>query len=146
MSHEGRGIARVNGKTVFVFGALAGETVRIQVLKTTRKFDQATTLEVIEPSAKRIIPRCEAFQVCGGCSLQHLGSEDQLALKQQALLDMMDHAEIDIGNLLPPLRATAWGYRKKARLGVKHVQKKGRVLVGFRSPAAGTWAQARDVV
>jgi 23S rRNA (uracil1939-C5)-methyltransferase len=132
MSHEGRGIARVNGKTVFVFGALAGETVRIPVLKTTRKFDQATTLEVIEPSAKRIIPRCEAFQVCGGCSLQHLGSEDQLALKQQALLDMMDHAEIDIGNLLPPLRATAWGYRKKARLGVKHVQKKGRVLVGFR--------------
>jgi len=67
MSHEGRGIARVNGKTVFVFGALAGETVRIQVLKTTRKFDQATTLEVIEPSAKRIVPRCEAFQVCGGC-------------------------------------------------------------------------------
>jgi len=68
MSHEGRGIARVNGKTVFVFGALAGETVRIQVLKTTRKFDQATTLEVIEPSAKRIVPRCEAFQVCGGCT------------------------------------------------------------------------------
>jgi 23S rRNA (uracil1939-C5)-methyltransferase len=132
MSHEGRGIARVNGKTVFVFGALAGETVRIQVLKSTRKFDQATTLEVIEPSAKRITPHCEAFQLCGGCSLQHLGSEDQVALKQQALLDMMGHAEIDIGDLLPPLRATAWGYRKKARLGVKYVEKKGRVLVGFR--------------
>ena len=132
MSHEGRGIARVNGKTVFVFGALAGETVRIQVLKTTRKFDQATTLEVIEPSTKRITPGCEAFQLCGGCSLQHVGSEDQVALKQQVLLDMMAHAEINIGDLLPPLRATAWGYRKKARLGVKYVQKKGRVLVGFR--------------
>jgi 23S rRNA (uracil1939-C5)-methyltransferase len=132
MSHEGRGIARVNGKTVFVFGALAGETVRIQVLKSTRNFDQATTLEVIEPSVKRITPRCEAFQLCGGCSLQHLDSEDQVALKQQALLDMMGHAGIKTGELLPPLQATAWGYRKKARLGVKYVEKKGRVLVGFR--------------
>jgi 23S rRNA (uracil1939-C5)-methyltransferase len=132
MSHEGRGIARVNGKTVFVFGALTGETVRIQILKSTRNFDQATTLEVIEPSAQRITPRCEAFQVCGGCSLQHLGSEDQVALKQQTLLDMMAHAGVHIGDLLPPLRASAWGYRKKARLGVKYVAKKGRVLVGFR--------------
>jgi 23S rRNA (uracil1939-C5)-methyltransferase len=132
MSHEGRGIARVNGKTVFVFGALIGETVLIQVLKSTRNFDQATTLEVIEPSTQRITPRCEAFQVCGGCSLQHLGSEDQVALKQQMLLDMMTHAEVQIRDLLPPLRATAWGYRKKARLGVKYVEKKGRVLVGFR--------------
>jgi len=132
MSHEGRGIARVNGKTVFVFGALSGETVLIQVLKSTRNFDQATTLEVIEPSAQRVTPRCEAFQVCGGCSLQHLASEDQVALKQQVLLDMMAHAGIQIGDLLPPLRASAWGYRKKARLGVKYVAKKGRVLVGFR--------------
>ncbi len=132
MSHEGRGIARINGKTVFVFGALAGETVRIQILRSTRKFDQATTLEVIEPSAMRIDPRCEAFQLCGGCSLQHLSGDDQLALKQQILLDMMKHAEIDIGDLLPPLRATGWGYRQKARLGVKYVEKKGRVLVGFR--------------
>ena len=132
MSHEGRGIARVNGKTVFVFGALAGETVRIQVLKSTRNFDQATTLEVIEPSVKRITPRCEAFQLCGGCSLQYLDSEDQVALKQQALLDMMGHAGIKTGELLSPLQATAWGYRKKARLGVKYVEKKGRVLVGFR--------------
>jgi 23S rRNA (uracil1939-C5)-methyltransferase len=132
MSHEGRGIARVNGKTVFVFGSLTGETVLIQVLKSTRNFDQATTLEVIEPSAQRITPRCEAFQVCGGCSLQHLASEDQVALKQQMLLDMMAHAGIQIGDLLPPLCASAWGYRKKARLGVKYVEKKGRVLVGFR--------------
>jgi 23S rRNA (uracil1939-C5)-methyltransferase len=132
MSHEGRGIARVNGKTVFVFGALAGETVRIQVLKRTRNFDQATTLEVIAPSAQRITARCEAFQLCGGCSLQHLGSEDQVVLKQQTLLDMMAHAGIETENLLPPLCAEEWGYRKKARLGVKYVAKKGRVLVGFR--------------
>jgi len=132
MSHEGRGIARVNGKTVFVFGALAGETVRIQVTRSTRNFDQASTLEVIEPCAQRIPARCEAFQLCGGCSLQHLASEDQLVLKQQTLLDMMAHAGVETGDILPPLCATAWGYRKKARLGVKFVEKKGRVLVGFR--------------
>lgn len=132
MSHEGRGIARVNGKTVFVFGALQGERVLIQIQRSGRKFDQATTLEVIEASPQRIEPACAAFRICGGCSLQHLDNEDQLALKQQSLLDMMAHAQLDYGELIPALRATAWGYRKKARLGVKYVSKKGRVLVGFR--------------
>ncbi|MDH3634404.1 MAG: 23S rRNA (uracil(1939)-C(5))-methyltransferase RlmD [Gammaproteobacteria bacterium] len=132
MSHEGRGIAHVNGKTVFVFGALEGETVQIQVLKRTRSYDQATVLEVIEASPQRIEPRCEAFQVCGGCSLQHLATDDQVALKQQALLDMMTHAGIEYDEVLPTLRAVDWGYRKKARLGVKYVTNKGRVLVGFR--------------
>ncbi len=132
MSHEGRGIAHVNGKTVFVFGALKDETVRIQVLKTNRNFDQATTIEVIEPSPQRISPRCEAFQVCGGCSLQHLHNDDQVVMKQQNLLEMMSHAGLVPEQVLPPLRADAWGYRRKARLGVKHVSKKGRVLVGFR--------------
>ena len=132
MSHEGRGIAHVNGKTVFVFGALAGESVRIQVLRSNRNFDQATTLEVLEASPDRISPRCEAFQVCGGCSLQHLANDDQVELKQRALLEMMTHAGVEYGEVLPPLRAGEWGYRKKARLGVKYVKNKGRVLVGFR--------------
>jgi 23S rRNA (uracil1939-C5)-methyltransferase len=132
MSHEGRGIAHVDGKTVFVFGGLEGERLRIQIQQRKRNFDQATTLEVIEPAAARITPRCEAFQVCGGCSLQHLGNDDQVALKQQALLDMMTHAGLKAAEILPPLRGEAWGYRKKARLGVKYVAKKGRVLVGFR--------------
>jgi 23S rRNA (uracil1939-C5)-methyltransferase len=132
MSHEGRGIAHIDGKTVFVFGALVGETVLIQVMKSTRNFDQATTLEVIEASPQRITPRCDAFQVCGGCSLQHLDNDDQVSLKQAALLEMMAHAGLEPQQLLAPLRAGAWGYRNKARLGVKHVAKKGRVLVGFR--------------
>lgn len=132
MSHEGRGIAHVNGKTVFVFGALQGETVLMQVLKSNRKFDQATTLEVLEASPQRITPRCAAFQVCGGCSLQHLDNDDQVEMKQDSLLQMMEHAGLQPAELLAPLRAGAWGYRRKARLGVKYVAKKGRVLVGFR--------------
>ncbi len=132
LSHEGRGITHINGKTVFVFGALPGERVLLQVQKIRRKFDEASTLEVLEPSPQRIQPKCAAFSVCGGCSLQHLSGDDQLELKQQSLIDMMEHAGVKAAELVAPLRATAWGYRRKARLGVKYVPKKGRVLVGFR--------------
>jgi 23S rRNA (uracil1939-C5)-methyltransferase len=132
MSHEGRGIAHINGKTVFVFGALEGEEVRIQIKKTNRNFDQAVTLDVIQASALRVQPKCGAFDVCGGCSLQHMDNDDQVAFKQQSLLEMMEHAGIDVGEVIPALRSGAWGYRRKARLGVRYVRKKGRVLVGFR--------------
>ena len=132
MSHEGRGIAHIDGKTVFVFGALKGEEVRIQIRKTRGNYDEAITLDVIRPSQLRIKPKCEAFGVCGGCSLQYIDSDEQLAFKQQSLVEMMRHAGIEIGQVIPPLRSHAWGYRRKARLGVKFVHKKGRVLVGFR--------------
>ena len=132
MSHEGRGIAHINGKTVFVFGALTGEEVKIQIRKSNRKYDEAITLEVIKASESRIKPKCAAFEVCGGCSLQHLSSDDQVALKQQSLVDTMQHAGVTIGEVIPALRSHPWGYRKKARLGVKFVRKKDRLLIGFR--------------
>lgn len=132
MSHEGRGIANINGKTVFIFGALKGELVRIKIHKTSRKFDQATTLEVLETSPERIDAKCEAFERCGGCSLQHISGDKQVDFKQTTLLDMMQHAGVRIGEKMKPLRAGSWGYRRKARLGVKYVRKKERVLVGFR--------------
>jgi 23S rRNA (uracil1939-C5)-methyltransferase len=132
MSHEGRGIAHINGKTVFVFGALIGEEVKIQIRKSNRKYDEAITLEVIQAAEARIEPKCAAFEVCGGCSLQHMSSDDQVAFKQQSLIDTMQHAGVTIGNVMPALRSHPWGYRKKARLGVKFVRKKERLLVGFR--------------
>ncbi len=132
LSHEGRGITHINGKTVFVFGALPGERVQLQIQKIRRKFDEAVTLDVLEPSASRIAARCEAFSVCGGCSMQHLSSDDQVALKQDTLLEMMQHAGVQPAEVVVPLRSAVWGYRRKARLGVKYVPKKGRVLVGFR--------------
>lgn len=132
MSHEGRGIAHINGKTVFVFGALAGEEVKIQIRKSNRKYDEAVTLEVIKASELRIMPKCAAFAVCGGCSLQHMSNDDQVQFKQQSLLDSMQHAGVQVGAVLPALRSKPWGYRKKARLGVKFVLKKDRLLVGFR--------------
>ncbi len=132
MSHEGRGITNINGKTVFVFGALQNELVKIQVEKTSRKFDQATTLEVLEAAPERIEAKCEAFERCGGCSLQHLSNRSQIEFKQKTLLDMMQHAGVKAKRIIEPLRANSWGYRRKARLGVKFVRKKDRVLVGFR--------------
>ena len=132
MSHEGRGIANINGKTVFVFGALKGERVKAQINKVSRNFDEAYTLEVLEASPQRVDAKCDAFERCGGCSLQHLDNDDQIEFKQNSLLEMMQHAGIKPGQIIPPLRSKPWGYRRKARLGVKYVRKKGRVLVGFR--------------
>ncbi len=132
LSHEGRGIARVDGKTVFVFGALPGERVRIQIRRRARQFDEAEVVDLLEASPERVTPRCPVFGVCGGCGLQHVDGDRQVAIKQQSLLAQMAHAGVDVGEILPPLRAAAWGYRDKARLGVKYVAGKGRVLVGFR--------------
>ncbi len=132
LSHEGRGIAHHNGKVVFVFAALPGERVRVQVNKSTKKFLEASVVEVIEPSPQRIEPHCPHFSVCGGCSMQHISTAYQIELKQQAILGMMEHAQIEIGEVMPPLTAEAWGYRRKARLGVKYVHKKQRLLIGFR--------------
>ena len=101
LSHEGRGIARVAGKTVFVFGALPGERVRIQVRRRARQYDEADTLEILEASPQRVVPRCPAFGVCGGCSLQHLDSDRQVAIKQQSLLAQMAHAGVEVGEVLP---------------------------------------------
>lgn len=133
VTHDGRGIAEVAGKKVFVGGALRGEQVSFIRRKTRRNFDEAELLEVHEASADRISARCAAFGHCGGCVLQHITDEQQRAIKFQTLQDNLQR----IGNVVPtrwlePLVAPAWNYRRRARLAVKHVPGKGRVLVGFR--------------
>jgi 23S rRNA (uracil1939-C5)-methyltransferase len=135
LSHDGRGVARDgSGKTVFVHGALPGEVVMARVTSSRKNHSEGDTLEVIEASPDRVPPRCAHFGVCGGCSLQHLRSDAQVAAKQQALLDAFSHiGKVQPGRLLDPLvNDKPWGYRRKARLGVKYVAKKGKVLVGFR--------------
>ena len=133
-SHDGRGVARIDGKATFVHGALPGERVRLRVVRHHRNFDEAETEAVLEPSADRVEPACPRFGVCGGCSLQHVAPVAQIESKQQALLDALRH----IGHLEPErvfapiVGSSPWGYRRKARLGVKYVGKKGKVLVGFR--------------
>jgi 23S rRNA (uracil1939-C5)-methyltransferase len=130
---DGRGVARPPGKAVFVDGALQGEAVRFVRRRRKRSFDEADLVEILRPSPQRVEPRCGVFGVCGGCSLQHLDAGAQLAMKEAALLDSLRRiGSVEPTRVLEPLAGAAWGYRRKARLAVKHVTKKGRVLVGFR--------------
>ena len=132
-THDGRGIAAIEGKKVFVAGALPGEEVRFQRRKFRRNFDEAELLEVLEPSPERIDARCAVFGRCGGCSLQHISETAQRDIKQQALVDNFERiARVQPGEWLAPMSGPAWNYRRRARLAVKDVHGKGRVLVGFR--------------
>ena len=133
LSPEGKGVARIDGKTVFVNGALANEDVRFRYTHRHRHYDEGIVTEILKPSTRRVTPLCQHFDICGGCSLQHLDNSAQVKIKQQDLLDKLKHlANVIPSTILPPLTAKSWGYRRKARLGVKYVYKKERILVGFR--------------
>ena len=133
VAEGGKGVARIDGKTVFVKGAMLGEVVMIEFIKRRPSYDDARVTEVVEASQYRQSPPCEFFSNCGGCSLQHQTSAGQIIDKQSILLEQLTH----IGKVTPeavvePLQGPAWGYRGKARLGVRYVKAKQRVLVGFR--------------
>jgi 23S rRNA (uracil1939-C5)-methyltransferase len=133
LAHDGRGIARLNGKAVFVEGALPGERVRLRVYKRRRQMDEAGLVEVLSASPDRVVPACAHFGICGGCSLQHLSAQAQLAAKERQLLENLQRiGRVAPQRVLAPLRGPQWAYRRRARLGVKYVHKKGRVLAGFR--------------
>jgi len=133
LSHDGRGVARWEGKTVFVTGALIGETVKAQQTGRNRSFDEAKVLEILKPSADRITPDCAHFGVCSGCVLQHLSADRQIEAKQRTLTENLQRiGHVQPSEVLPVLTAQAWHYRRKGRFSVRYVEKKGGVLVGFR--------------
>jgi 23S rRNA (uracil1939-C5)-methyltransferase len=137
LAHDGRGVARIEGKTVFVSDGLPGERVTLQRTVRHRSFDEAALVAVIEPSADRVRPQCPHFGVCGGCALQHLSPGAQLLFKQAQLLENLARiGGVSPREILPPIGSSPWAYRRRARLGVKYVTTKGRVLVGFRERAA----------
>lgn len=137
LSHDGRGVARIDGKTVFVAGALPGEHAMVQLTTRHRSFDEAKVETLLTRSAQRIEPRCPHFGVCGGCALQHLPAEAQIAAKQRVLAENFERiGKVEPQRWLAPLSDQAWGYRRKGRLSVKWVAKKEKVLVGFREDNA----------
>ena len=132
-THDGRGIADVEGKKVFVAGALEGETVTFVRRKSRRNFDEAELLEIHESSPDRIEARCEAYGRCGGCSLQHVSATHQREIKEGTLRDNLERiGKVEPLAWLPATTGPEWHYRRRARLAVKDVRGKGRVLVGFR--------------
>ncbi|MCW8887834.1 MAG: 23S rRNA (uracil(1939)-C(5))-methyltransferase RlmD [Gammaproteobacteria bacterium] len=134
LSHDGRGVARVDEKTVFVEGALPGERVKFNYVEVNRSYDVGKVCEVLEPSVDRVEPKCAVFGLCGGCSLQHMDAKKQIEAKQTILLDNFERiGKVAADEIVTPLvNESPWGYRRKARLGVRSVKGKGRVLVGFR--------------
>ena len=133
LSHDGRGVTRVDGKAVFVSGALLDEHVLLRLRKRHRHFDEAEVVELITRSPHRVEPRCRHFGECSGCSLQHLDADSQIATKQRVLTENFERiGKVTPQVWLPPLTDQSWGYRRKGRLSVRNVVKKGRVLVGFR--------------
>jgi 23S rRNA (uracil1939-C5)-methyltransferase len=133
LSHDGKGVTRIDGKAVFVSGALLGENVKLRIRKRHRHYDEAEVVEFITRSPHRVEPQCRHFGQCGGCSLQHLDAESQIEVKQRVLKDNFERIGKVAPELwLPPLTDVPWGYRRKGRLSVRQVAKKGRVLVGFR--------------
>ncbi len=137
LSHAGKGIAKVDGKTVFISGALPGETVLFKYTKVRRSYDEAIAQNILITSKDRIKPECEFFDICGGCALQHLAPVAQIAYKQNILLEQFNRiGKVAVTKVLEPIVDMAFGYRRKARLGVRNVAKKGGVLVGFREKAS----------
>ncbi|MBS7819215.1 23S rRNA (uracil(1939)-C(5))-methyltransferase RlmD [Wohlfahrtiimonas chitiniclastica] len=139
ITHDGRGVAHVEGKVVFVNGALPDEVVMAQYVKSRKDYDEAKTIEVLKASPDRVAPICDVFGTCGGCSLQHLDPEKQIYFKAKQLasnLKKQAKLDFDVAKQMPPLRSPSEHYRYKARLGVKYVAKKEKVLVGFREKFA----------
>ena len=133
LAQDGRGFARMDGKAVFIADALPGETVRFKYLRTGRDADEGQTVAVDQASPDRVTPQCAHFGLCGGCALQHLAPEAQLRFKQKQLMDAYERiGKVTPEQVVPALAGPAWHYRRRARMGVKHVPKKGGVLVGFR--------------
>lgn len=136
LDQEGRGVTHVDGKAIFVDGALPNEKVRYQSQYIKPSYEVANTIEVLKQSNQRVIPKCPHFGICGGCKLQHLDFAAQVAAKQRLLENDLKHiGKVKPVNMLPPLYGPTWGYRHKARLSVKYVEKKQRVLVGFNEKA-----------
>lgn len=136
-SHEGRGICSVEGKTTFVENALLNEEVSFQYTEKRGKFDSGVAIEIHKASDDRVEPPCAHADICGGCSLQHLSNPAQITYKESVLIEQLKHfGDFSLENndyqLEVPMQAEVLGYRRKARLGVKFVEKKGGALVGFR--------------
>lgn len=133
LSHDGRGVARIDGKTTFIEGALPGETVRLRYRQRHKRYDEAELAELLAPSPDRVTPPCPHYGACGGCDLQHLSPAAQLQAKQQVVAEQLEHlGRVQPESWLAPVTGPVLGYRRRARLGVRLVPSAGGVVIGFR--------------
>jgi len=136
LSHEGRGVGSIDGKIAFVDGALPGEKVTATYTSQRSQYDELKVQDILQASPQRVSPPCAVAAICGGCVMQHFLPSAQLELKQQVLTDQLKHTGgITDYSVLPAIAGDTEHYRRKARLAVRYVHKKGDVLVGFRETA-----------
>jgi 23S rRNA (uracil1939-C5)-methyltransferase len=147
---EAQGIAhRPDGKVVFVEGALPFERVSVHVNRKKNNWEQGTAIAIHRESSQRVDPLCPHFGLhagaCGGCKMQHLHPAAQVAVKQRVMEDNLWHlGKVRAENILRPIEGPSWGYRYRARLSVRHVHKKGTVLVGFHERKSRYVADMRE--
>lgn len=145
VDHEARGVAHHDGKVIFVDGALPGERVEASSYRKKPKFENAQVGRVLKASSSRVTPRCPNFGTCGGCSMQHADVPTQVAFKQRVLEDNLWHiGKVRPDVMLRAIHGPSWGYRYRARFGVRDVVKKGGVLVGFHEKRSSYVADMRE--
>ncbi len=133
LAHDGRGVAHVDGKAVFIDEALPGEELEFVYTDIRRDYAEGKVVSLLTPSKHRVQPACPHFGSCGGCSFQHVDDAEQIRFKEDLLKEQFRRiGKVEIPQIWEALTGPHWGYRSKARMGVKYVAKKGRVLVGFR--------------
>ena len=128
-----------SGKVVFIQGALPTELVTYVVTREKARFSKAKVLDILKPAVFRAQPKCKAFGVCGGCTMQHLDIRAQISMKQRVLEDDLQHiAKVKPEEILRPMGGPTWEYRHRARLSaVNRSIKKGTVLIGFHEGKSG---------
>lgn len=137
LDQEGRGIAHADGKVVFIEGALTGERVTYNAYRKKPSYELAKVDQILRQSFMRVQPKCVHFDMCGGCSMQHLDARAQVAAKQRILEDNLERiGKVKAETIMPPIYGQTWGYRQRARLSVRHVIKKGKTLVGFHEKSS----------
>ena len=142
---DGRGIARREGKVIFVEGALPGERVMLKTLQNKQSYEIAEVSRHITTSSMRVKPRCPHFGECGGCAMQHLDAGAQVAVKQRVLEDTFAHiGKIAPQQVLAPIHGPSWGYRFRARLSVRYIREKNGMRVGFRERKSSNIADMRE--
>lgn len=146
LSHDARGVADIDGRTVFVCGTLPGETVSVELKRGRRRNKHdLRALEIHEHSALRIEPGCPHFGRCGGCSVQHMNYPAQIEFKQRVVAEAFRRiAEVEPEHWYEPVTSVPWRYRRRARLGARYVDGKGRALVGFRERSASYITDMRE--
>lgn len=144
LDNEGRGVGHADGKAVFVEGALPGERVTYSVFRKKPSYELAQVGTILRRAATRVEPRCRYFGICGGCAMQHVEHAAQVAAKQRVLEEnLLRIGKVAPERILPAIYGTPWGYRQRARLSVRYVEKKGRLLVGFHEKKSSFVADMR---